>query len=963
MKAKRSFLVAVVLVAAAVAIHAAERAIKPRSPASVASQPMTQATFYVSPSGSDSNTGTASASPFKTILAADYNSKSTQPINASTAEAAPSSPKQKTKLENVVIVYKTHFDIGYTARACEVLHEYRTSMADRVLDAIDANNKLPKDRQFVWTVSGWPMKQMLWDGQPPSRRQKLEQAIREGNLAVHAYPFTMHTETAEPEDLVRGLHISADLARRYSQPLSAAAKMTDVPGQSWIFPTLFAHAGVKFYHMGGPVVNKALGLPPIFWWEGPDGSRVLTLYNNGYGTSSLPPADWPFKTWLYLNMTGDNQGPPNPDAVSHDLAFYRDKGITARVGRMEEFAEMILKEDLSHLPVVRSDIPDPWIHGTMSMPEACKQARNVRPLIGALDMLTTLERGWGIYRPDNRPAIAEAYEQSLLFSEHTWGMANQHYVKQPFGQEWDRLWAEGLPPQYKKMEQSWRDHADYIANVDRLVSVPYVDAVETLADSVSVAGPRIVVFNPLPWARDGEVTLNAFHLPRGASLKPADGGPAIPYYGEGPAIEDPYRIIRFVARDVPPLGYRTYVVAKGKPEPPAQAADAAAGVIESPFYKATLDPKRGRIASLVDKRSGRELIDGAAPQGFGQYLYERFGYRDLEGWLNKSLYGQYRAHRFAFVAYDMPKDDMYSSALPENMTLSVHKTAIDVSAVMTGTIPGPGQPQKVSIRLTLPAAMPVADLEVSWQKQPDGWPEAGWICLPLKVANPRFRLGRIGADVDPAKDCTVEYSNFHNSWVNTGVAVYDGATGAGVGLCPQDSPMVSLGEPGEYKFEPRYEPRQPYVYVNLYNNHWRTNFAGWIGNGQRMSSRVRLWAFGKYNTESALYSPAMEARVPLAAARSTARPGTLPAAQPGVTLSRKGVALTALGPNPDGPGTILRLWEQAGAGGELVVSGLKASIATPVNLRGEKAGEPIAIRDGAFTFHLPAYAPASFRLE
>jgi hypothetical protein len=30
------------------------------------------------------------------------------------------------------------------------------------------------------------------------------------------------------------------------------------------------------------------------------------------------------------------------------------------------------------------------------------------------------------------------------------------------------------------------------------------------------------------------------------------------------------------------------------------------------------------VRSLIDKRSGRELVDADAPQGFGQYLYERF---------------------------------------------------------------------------------------------------------------------------------------------------------------------------------------------------------------------------------------------------------------------------------------------------------------------------------------------------
>jgi hypothetical protein len=872
----------------------------------------------------------------------------------------------KTGLQNVVIVYKTHFDIGYTTRTREVVHEYRTEMADRVLDAVERNSRQPKEQQFVWTVSGWPMKQILWEGQTPQRRRKLEQAIRDGNLAIHAYPFTTHTETAELEDLVRGLNVSSSLNRKYGLPLSTAAKMSDVPGQSWIFPTLFTHAGIKFYHMGGPLVNKTLGLPPMFWWEGPDGSRLLVLYNNGYGSSPLPPADWPYKSWVYINMTGDNQGPPAAETVGSDLAFYRSRGITAKVGRLDDFAELILQEDLSRLPVVRSDIPDPWIHGTMSMPAACKLAHNIRPVIGALDQLTTLERHWGIFRPDISPAVAAAYEQSMLFSEHTWGLANQHYIKQPFGKAWDELWDRGLPPQYQLMEKSWREKAGYVDEVQRLVEAPYEDAMLTLADNVNVGGGRIVVYNPLPWKRDGEVTLNVFHLPQGISLRPVEGGAAIAVSHEGPAIEDPYRVIRFAAKNVPPMGYRTYIVSDETPAAVEVSVDQKTATIESPFFKATLDAKRGRIASLIEKRSGRELVDAGAPQGFGQYFYERFGYKELVDWTAKSLYPQYGAHKMMFSAFDMPQDAVYRSALPENMTLSMKQTPIDVSAVMTGTIQAPGQPQQIFIRLALPAAMPVADLEIGWQKQPDGWPEAGWICLPFRCANPTFRLGRVGADLDPLRDMTVENANYHMFWMNTGVAVYDGKSGAGVALCPQDSPLVSLCEPGEYKFDPRYEPKKPYVYLNLYNNHWRTNFASWIGNGGRMTSRVRLWTFDKFQSDSALYAPAMEARVPLAAARTIARPGKLPPTQAGITLSRKGTMVTAFGPNADGSGTVLRVWEQGGTSGRLTVTlpaGAKFVSATPVNLRGEKRGGPIHVVKNTLTFELGDYAPASFILE
>ena len=903
-------------------------------------------------------------------FAQNYDTKSTLPDvkSAITKQEAKKKLLKKSNVENVIIVYKTHFDIGYSELVQQVLHDYRTSMADRVLEAIDKNSSQPKDNQFVWTISGWPMKQILWEGQAPERKKKIEQAIADGNLAVHAFPFTMHAETSDAEDLVRGLNISSTIARKYGLPLSASAKMSDVPGQSWIIPTLFTHAGIKFYHMGGPVVNMELGLPPFFWWEGPDGSRLLTLYNNGYGSDPLPPANWPYKTWVYVNMTGDNQGPPSPEVVAKDLAFYKNLGINARVGKMDDFAELVMKEDLSKLPVVRTDIGDPWIHGAMSMPEASKLAQNIRPSIGGLDELSTLESIWGIYRPDLRKVMAEAYEQSLLYSEHTWGLANQHYVKVPYGKEWQTLWEQGLPPQYKLLEESWRDHADYINNVQKLITNPYRDAIASLADNVKISDNRIVVYNPLPWKRDAEIDLDT-RLIFGndfVSLKPVDGGPAIAVTHEYHAIEDKAPMSRFVAKDIPAMGYRTYIASKEQVAGPELHADPASGVIESPFFKVTIDAKNGRIASMIDKKTGRELVDANAPQGFGQYFYERFGYKQLSDWINKSLYPQYQAHRFAFVAYDMPQNVPYSSALPQEMTLTIEKSAIDVKAIMTGTIPGPGQPQKVTIALTLSGYAPAADLEVSWQKQPDSWPETAWICLPFKCDNPKFRLGRLGGDVDPTKDMTVDNANYHLWWVNNGVSVYDGKTGAGVGICSPDAPLVSLGEPGEYKFDKHYEPTKPYIYLNLYNNHWRTNFPAWIGNGQRMHAKVRIWAFDNYNTESALYTPAMETRVPLQVACSKVKNGNLPVTQEGFALSRKGVALTAFGPNPDGEGTILRVWEQVGVTGKLEVTlpiGAKFTTAQPVNLRGEKQGEPIQMTDGKLLFGLHAYAPASFVLK
>ena len=106
--------------------------------------------------------------------------------------------------------------------------------------------------------------------------------------------------------------------------------------------------------------------------------------------------------------------------------------------------------------------------------------------------------------------------------------------------------------------------------------------------------------------------------------------------------------------------------------------------------------------------------------------------------------------------------------------------------------------------------------------------------------------------------------------------------------------------------------------------------------------------------------------MPLLAAVADGPHGILPDTQTGVSVSRPGVLVTAFGQNPDGDGTVLRVWEQTGNSDSLTVklpADFHATRAIPVNLRGESAGNAVKIRNGSFTFNLAAFAPASFRLE
>jgi alpha-mannosidase len=57
----------------------------------------------------------------------------------------------------------------------------------------------------------------------------------------------------------------------------------------------------------------------------------------------------------------------------------------------------------------------------MAMPQETKTARNVRPLETALDVFNTQLNIWGIPTGSLLKKLGVAYENSILFGEHTWG--------------------------------------------------------------------------------------------------------------------------------------------------------------------------------------------------------------------------------------------------------------------------------------------------------------------------------------------------------------------------------------------------------------------------------------------------------------------------------------------------------------------------------------------------------------
>ena len=169
----------------------------------------------------------------------------------------------------MIVVSKTHFDIGYTDLASRVVDRYRTTMADQALKLVDESRGLPPDQQFSWTLAGWPMAQILWPGQTPERRERVPG--RDASRAAGSARLGVHDahRIARPGGPGARLRFSVEMARLAGQPLPTAAKMTDVTSHTGVTATILAQAGVKFFHLGCNEGCSHPDVPRLYWWEGP----------------------------------------------------------------------------------------------------------------------------------------------------------------------------------------------------------------------------------------------------------------------------------------------------------------------------------------------------------------------------------------------------------------------------------------------------------------------------------------------------------------------------------------------------------------------------------------------------------------------------------------------------------------------------------------------------------------------
>ena len=114
-----------------------------------------------------------------------------------------------TQMEKVIyVVFKTHFDIGYTELAEEAVKRYGRVMLADVLKTCELTRDFKKEHRYVWTMPAWPLIQSIAPkNADPEVIKKAKSLIHSGQITWHALPFTTHTEFCGLEEFIRGLYV------------------------------------------------------------------------------------------------------------------------------------------------------------------------------------------------------------------------------------------------------------------------------------------------------------------------------------------------------------------------------------------------------------------------------------------------------------------------------------------------------------------------------------------------------------------------------------------------------------------------------------------------------------------------------------------------------------------------------------------------------------------------------------
>ncbi len=794
-----------------------------------------------------------------------------------------------------------HTDVGYTDLQERALEIHRQNLDGAVA-------RLAEHPDFRFTPECALQVLSYLDNRSPEAGDALVAAIRQGKIGFQALYANLLTGILDHETLARVVWPAGRLARERGLTY-AAAQITDVPGQTLTFPMVLAASGVKYLASGAnperavpllpPTEAGRLGLagaatsyPQVYYWEGPDGSRVLhwRAYHYGDGTRfgfALGPdemgrrlsdwllghpvflsPDWPYDLALLYGADWQDNAPLREQLITNVEEFNRRFAYPRIVtGRAEDFFKELERRYGSRIPVRRGDSGLYWEDGAASAAAELAEFRSAQLAARAAELLALWDPRLEPQDPETPARLRRRSEERaamwrdlLLFGEHTWGADVS--VTAPDARQTVTQWA------YKRR---------FLEGAAAAARQDLTDGLRRLGRGAA-AGRGRTAFNAGSWERT-----DVARVPGGAGKALAYAGHPLPTVdlGDGDAL--------VLLREVPPLGYLALTEADGEPHPPTpdgEALDAQAG-----GFQVALDPATGAIRSLRGP-DGKERVKPAEWSGLNQLVYARGGERSAL-WTTWDRNDLKRAPDLALAQAKLVR------ARRERLA------GIGVRIVAERALEG--FPSVVST-VTLYDDLPWVDIENRLVKTPTLGKEALYVAFPFAFAAPTVEvevpLGRMTVERDQQPgSCRDWYCHAHWVWLREGA---DGVLWSG-----PDTPLFTLNDLCRGAWRRTIAPDGT-LFAYAMNNYWHTNYVARQGGEATCRFRLSLLAPGGDAAEPVRRGWAACDPLYVSPPYENQAPGPLIGKDRALFLADKGVLVVGAKAADDGEGAIVRLLDVAG---------------------------------------------------
>ena len=481
----------------------------------------------------------------------------------------------------VIMTGHSHIDIAWL---------WRVQESERKTARTFSNNLALMDQypEFVFAQS----QAILYDRTKklyPELYERIKEKVKNGQWDVVGNTWVeADTNVASGEALIRQLLYGREFFKKEFGVVSDTYWLPDCFGFSWALPQIIRRSGMKNFLTTKLCSQDTNRFPhTIFRWKGNDGSEVLAyMQRTHYGGEYLPQDiskaakenDQKDVTDTVMGMFGygDGGGGCTYAMMEHGKRLQNFPGLPAsRIGHFSEFFEKSA-EVLEELPVFNDEMYYENHRGTYTSQAYIKRNNRKGEILLARAEIASVFAGSVAGHLYNKQAIEEAWKLLLK---------NQFHDILPGTSIHEAH--EDCRPDYNRMND--------------LGEVVKLGALEAINAQITAEGDGVVVWNLLshPVTAQAELAMDSEE-----DLALYDGNKQLPSRYDQ---KDGVTVLRFVAQDVPAMGYKVFEWREKNTDLPAVIAKT--NLLENECLKVELD-ENGLLTSVYDKKNAREVLSG-----------------------------------------------------------------------------------------------------------------------------------------------------------------------------------------------------------------------------------------------------------------------------------------------------------------------------------------------------------------